>query len=79
LKNDIEQVSPLIDQFDFANDEECVEYNECDVLLPFIKSGEAVLEVEYSLPTQSFCPRLRALGFSAMRKTESLDARCWPC
>jgi hypothetical protein len=79
LKNDVEQAGELVGYFDFAIDEQCVEYDECDQLLPFIRAGKAVLEVEYSLPTQAFCPKLRALGFSAMRKTMSLDARRWPC
>ena len=79
LKNDVEQVGALVANFDFAIDEQCVEYDECDQLLPFIRAGKAVLEVEYSLPRHSFCRKLRALGFSAMRKKMSLDARRWPC
>ena len=49
LKNDLTQVVALEPYFDFAVNEECNFYNECDQLLPFIKSGKPVLNVEYSL------------------------------
>lgn len=79
LKNDVELVPSLVGDFDFSIDEQCAQYDECDGLRPFIRAGKAVLEVEYNLSTASFCPRLKALGFSAMRKPLSLDARRWPC
>jgi hypothetical protein len=79
LKNDVEQVPSLVGDFDFSIDEQCAEYAECDGLLPFIRARKAVLETEYNLPNSAFCPRLKALGFSAMRKTLALDARRWPC
>jgi len=37
LKNDIDQVKELVDHFDWALNEQCWEYNECDTLKPFIK------------------------------------------
>ena len=79
LKNDVEQVDSLVYDFDFSIDEQCFQYDECDQLAPFISHDKAVLEAEYSLSTQSFCPQALALGLSAMRKTTSLDALRWPC
>lgn len=48
LKNDLDQVSGLVDYFDFAVNEQCHEYNECDRLAPFIASGKPVFNAEYA-------------------------------
>jgi len=74
LKNDLGQVRQLVDDFDFAINEQCFEYDECDVLIPFIEAGKAVLHVEYQHPLASFCPGTTALGFSSMRKRFELGA-----
>ncbi|HJP77589.1 MAG TPA: endo alpha-1,4 polygalactosaminidase [Pseudonocardiaceae bacterium] len=79
LKNDLGQVPQLVGVFDFAIDEQCFEYSECDQLSPFIKAGKAVFEVEYQLSNDQFCTQAGALGFSAMRKNTALDAPRWPC
>lgn len=47
LKNDLEQVSALVSYFDFAVNEQCFEYSECDLLTPFIDAGKPVLNAEY--------------------------------
>ena len=47
LKNDLAQINELVDDFDFAVNEQCFEFNECDALTPFIKQGKAVLNAEY--------------------------------
>lgn len=36
LKNDLDQIKDLVSYFDFAVNEQCWEYNECDTLQPFI-------------------------------------------
>lgn len=79
LKNDVDQVPQLVSYFDFAIDEQCAEYEECDTLTPFIAEGKAVFHVEYSVPLNQFCAQTTALGFSSMRKNTSLDAARWPC
>lgn len=79
LKNDLDQVPQLVGVFDFSIDEQCFQYDECDQLLPFVKAGKAVFEVEYQLTTNQFCDRAKAMGFSAMRKNPALDAPRWPC
>ena len=48
LKNDLEQVDELVDYFDFSVNEECNEYNECDLLEPFIKQNKPVFNAEYN-------------------------------
>jgi len=47
LKNDLDQITELVDYFDFAVNEECHEYEECSRLDPFIQQNKAVFNVEY--------------------------------
>ena len=79
LKNDLGQVPQLVGVFDFAIDEQCFQFSECDQLTPFIKAGKAVFEVEYQLSNDQFCAQANAMGFSAMRKNTALDPPRWPC
>lgn len=79
LKNDLDQVSLLAPAFDFAVNEQCVEYRECNQLVPFVKAGKPVLHVEYNLPLASFCPATRPLRFSSLLKHEDLGAYRLSC
>ena len=74
LKNDLEQVEALVDVFDFAINEQCFEFSECQRLMPFVRAGKAVLHVEYDVPTEGFCGLVPA-GFSSMQKR--LDLGVW--
>lgn len=47
LKNDLDQVPALEANFDFAVNEQCYQFDECDALAPFIEAGKPVLHVEY--------------------------------
>jgi hypothetical protein len=47
LKNDLGQVADLVGSFDFAVNEQCFEFEECDFLEPFISQDKAVLNIEY--------------------------------
>ena len=79
LKNDLGQVSSLARSFDFAINEQCFQYDECERLRPFTRAGKAVFEVEYELDTGDFCPAARAAGFMAMRKPLELGPAREPC
>jgi len=48
LKNDILQIKELEEYFDFAINEQCNQYNECELLLPFIENGKPVFNAEYN-------------------------------
>ncbi|HKE79385.1 MAG TPA: endo alpha-1,4 polygalactosaminidase [Solirubrobacteraceae bacterium] len=74
LKNDLDQVAALQPAFDWALNEQCFQYNECDRLQPFVKAGKAVFVTEYELDTSAFCAQAQAAGFMAMRKHFELDA-----
>jgi hypothetical protein len=47
LKNDLAQVAALAVDFDFAVNEQCFQYNECDMLAPFVDAGKPVFNIEY--------------------------------
>lgn len=86
LKNDLDQVGDLEPAFDWALNEECVDYDECDVLTPFIDADKAVFHVEYvDDPGQgpgkaaSVCPQTMPLGFSTLIKEWDLTAWRIPC
>ena len=79
LKNDLEQVAELEPDFDFAVNEECMQYDECDDLKPFLQAGKAVLHVEYELAPEEFCAKARELRLSSMRKPLDLGADRQPC
>ncbi|WP_219816258.1 endo alpha-1,4 polygalactosaminidase [Arthrobacter sp. 08Y14] len=67
LKNDIDQIPELADDFDFAVNEECFRYGECEAYKPFADEGKAVLHVEYQGPLD-FCAESRRIGLSSMLK-----------
>jgi len=68
LKNDLNQVTDLVSDFDFALDEQCFEFGECDKLTPFIGANKAVFEVEYTLSTSAFCSQANAMNFNSLKK-----------
>jgi hypothetical protein len=74
LKNDLEQVEDLVAYFDFALNEECFTYDECDLMTPFVDAGKAVFGVEYELDTDEFCPKANELNFNFLKKKLSLRA-----
>ena len=79
LKNDLDQVGELVGDFDFAVNESCVQYRECEALTPFTAARKPVLHVEYDLDTAAFCPITERLGFRSIRKPLDLTAPVEPC
>ncbi|GGW91106.1 endo alpha-1,4 polygalactosaminidase [Streptomyces malachitofuscus] len=74
LKNDLGQIPELVGDFDFAVNEQCAQYGECDALTPFVEADKAVFHVEYELPTGRFCADSRRLKLSSLLKRYELDA-----
>ena len=74
LKNDLGQVLKLLPYFDYALNEQCFQYDECDLLVPFVDAGKAVFGVEYRLEPDAFCPDANAMDFNFLRKRLSLGA-----
>lgn len=79
LKNDPGQVRVLEPNFAFAIDEQCIQFNFCAALAPFIAAHKPVYDVEYvgspTLVCREAPPRVNVIV-----KELSLDARpWWPC
>jgi hypothetical protein len=74
LKNDLDQVADLLPYFDWALNEECFYYDECDLLLPFVGAKKAVFGVEYELERNDFCSQANDLDFDFLKKNWDLDA-----
>ncbi|MDN3269507.1 endo alpha-1,4 polygalactosaminidase [Streptomyces sp. MA15] len=74
LKNDLDQIPDLVGDFDFAVNEQCAQYGECEELTPFVEADKAVFHAEYELPTARFCADSRRLKLSSLLKRYELDA-----
>ena len=76
LKNDLEQVGELLTDFDWALDEECMQYGECGLLAPVVAAGKAVFHVEYgdAALAEVICSEAHARGFATLIKHRALDA-----
>ncbi|WP_456433301.1 endo alpha-1,4 polygalactosaminidase [Nitratifractor sp.] len=81
LKNDLAQAAELEPWFDFALNEQCHEFDECDLLDPFIRAGKAVFNAEYARKyventdgaRDALCDDARRRGFSTLVLPRELD------
>lgn len=73
LKNALELVATLVSKFDWALNEECLKYNECTALAPFVTANKAVLHCEYATSQTGICDKV-PVGFSTIIKDLDLDA-----
>jgi hypothetical protein len=81
LKNDMAQVGALKTYFDYAINEQCFQYRECDYPAPglpdWVASGKAVFNVEYK---KLNCPQANTWNFGSILKTLDLFDTPWtPC
>jgi len=80
LKNDLAQLTPLFAWFDYAINEQCSQYTECDLYDPWTDAGKHVVQVEYSASLAAFCPDAIAHGRSGIKKGLDLEATPYtPC
>jgi hypothetical protein len=79
LKNNLGQIKDLVNHFDFAVNEQCFQYDECDSLKPFVDAGKAVFGIEYHLSHRRFCPLANKMNFDFLKKNLFLDARRISC
>ncbi|MET0027560.1 MAG: endo alpha-1,4 polygalactosaminidase [Candidatus Thiodiazotropha sp.] len=80
LKNDLDQITQLVDHYDLAVNEQCYQYDECDLLTPFIDQGKPVLQIEYeiryvndTLARNALCGQSTSAGFSTLILPLELD------
>ncbi|MDP2902963.1 MAG: endo alpha-1,4 polygalactosaminidase [Methylovulum sp.] len=75
LKNDLDQIIGLVTHFDFAINEQCQQYQECDLLTPFIMANKPVFEIEYKGNRNKVCMAANRRNFDALMKR--LDLNAW--
>jgi hypothetical protein len=77
IKNAADQVSDLIDHFDFAITEDCFFFNWAEKMSPFIEAGKPVFAAEYDdtgVDFGSACKKAKELRFSIIQKHRILTA-----
>lgn len=82
LKNDIDQLGDLASDFDWALNEECYLYDECDAYAStFIAQGKAVFHAEYvdAGELDAVCAVTQPLQLSTLVKNLDLDAYRLAC
>lgn len=79
LKNDLLQIKDLADTYDFAVNESCLTYSECNYLKPFIDRQKAVFAIAYSGTRSSVCTQANSMNFDMLLKHLSLDASRVAC
>jgi hypothetical protein len=80
LKNALDLVPALVDAFDFAVNEACHAYDECEALRPFLDAGKPVFNAEYADryvrvadAREALCAEARALGVKTLVLPAALD------
>jgi hypothetical protein len=79
LKNDVDQIPQLVNDFDWALNEECFHYNECGGYSAFINQNKAVFGVEYTGNISTFCPQANAANYDWLKKDLDLTATRTAC
>jgi hypothetical protein len=87
LKNDLGQLADLLPYFDYAINEQCFQYDECDNnpapgYPAWVAAGKAVFQVEYKRSPRRVCPLANAANYNSIRKSGSfrLYDKPWkPC
>ncbi len=80
LKNDLEQIPDLVAYYDFEVNEQCHDFAECDLALPFVAAGKPVFNVEYpgdepdaDALAPSLCPEALAADLRTVMSPLELD------
>ena len=81
LKNDLDQITTLEPYFDLIINEQCHQYDECDLLRPFITANKPVFIAEYApkyktadtTERDAMCSASRAEGFKTLILAMDLD------
>ena len=77
LKNDPDQASELVTDFDWITTENCFEEDWCELVTAFIQAGKPVFAIEYTSNMEAFneyCNASFAEYSTIIQKNRSLDA-----
>ena len=78
LKNALELLPESTAKVDFAVNEECLQYDECDAYADFLATGRAVFHIEYEGSPSTVCPHVPS-GFSTVIGRLDLADSTLPC
>lgn len=78
LKNNAEQLPEIGPTVDFAVNEQCVQYRECDEYAEFMATGKPVFNIEYRGNTNDICAA-RPPGMTTVLKDRELTSRGQSC
>jgi hypothetical protein len=77
LKNALGQIPDLVDHYDFAVNEQCHDYEECEAYGPFLAAGKPVLNAEYAerfvADPEALCAMAEAAGTRTLLLSADLD------
>jgi hypothetical protein len=87
LKNDLGQLADLLPYFDYAINEQCFQFQECDNnpapgYAGWVGAGKAVFQVEYRRSPRRFCALANAANFNSIKKSGNFrlrDKKWKPC
>ncbi|MBN2895822.1 MAG: endo alpha-1,4 polygalactosaminidase [Campylobacterales bacterium] len=79
LKNDLSQIGDLVGYFDYSVNEQCFEYEECDLLSPFTAQNKPIFNIEYqkkynnAATFAALCVQARSLEIRTLYLPLALD------
>jgi hypothetical protein len=80
LKNDLNQIASLEPYFDFAINEQCMYYDECSLISPFMDSNKLIINLEYDTDfisdeseKSALCSKADSYGMMTQVQTLDLD------
>ncbi|WP_241693801.1 endo alpha-1,4 polygalactosaminidase [Pseudomonas sp. OTU750018] len=79
LKNAVELIPALVDDFDFALNESCYAYKECEAYRLFRQQGKAVFIAEYRSYNSNLCSKASASGYQLQFFKRALNTVGSPC
>jgi hypothetical protein len=87
LKNSLEIIPRVIEKMQWAVNEQCVQYDECNLERPFIDAGKPVFEIEYpdgaphvsSGAENKICDDSQRANFSTLLKEMDLGTWYYAC
>lgn len=79
LKNTVELLPQLVDDYDFAINESCFRYKECDGYQLFRQQGKPVFIAEYRAYNNTMCRKANASGYRLQFFKRSLKGVGTPC
>lgn len=80
LKNALVIIPDVLQNLDWEINEQCYQYNECELLQPVLDAGKPVFHIEYPLAGQTYselaeqiCGQSNQMGLATLIKNQQLD------